>query len=62
MKPGRKPAAEPQAPTDVPDHEALAQDSAALTELGRRSADIAERKAAVADSNQAPDVRPRSPG
>lgn len=43
MKPGRKPAPEPQAPTDVLDRATLDQDSAALTELGRRSAEIAER-------------------
>ena len=40
---GRKAAPAPEAHTDVLDGAALAQDSAALTELGRRSADIAER-------------------
>ena len=43
MKPGRKPAPEPQAPTDVLDRATLAKDSAALTELGQRSTEIAER-------------------
>lgn len=40
---GRKPAADPVAPNDVLDRDALAQSSAALTEVSARSLEVAER-------------------
>jgi len=40
---GRKPAPEPAAPADTLDRQALAEDSAALTEVSRRSMEVAER-------------------